>query len=181
MSSSFYSVVSNLSKIPTIISFKCRNYSRHNKSTDQIPVSLYNELDLSGELPVYCDTSLISEYQCFTVIVLARLQDLENVIRSCCGGRKYFIYMCRSKGLPVSWLSLQHLVFQKMMNLSLIHFLGSPLHSSHSNIILSPSESLKLYSRESCTELNWSFAFWLEQDQDFPISLAMLAKGMTAI
>lgn len=63
MSLSFYSVVSNLSKIPTTISFKCRNCIRHNKSTDQILVSLYNELDLSGELPVYCDTGLISEYQ----------------------------------------------------------------------------------------------------------------------
>lgn len=63
MSLSFYSVVSNLSKIPTTIAFKCRNYIRHNKSTDQILVSPCNELDLSGELPVYCDTSLISEYR----------------------------------------------------------------------------------------------------------------------
>lgn len=63
MSLSFYSAVSNLSKIPTTTSFNCRKYIRHNKSTDQILVSLYNELDLSGELPVYCDTSLISEYQ----------------------------------------------------------------------------------------------------------------------
>jgi len=63
MFSSFYSVVSNLSKIPTTISFKYRNYIRHNKSTDQTLVSLYNELDLSGKLPVYCDTNLISEYQ----------------------------------------------------------------------------------------------------------------------
>lgn len=63
MSLSFYSAVSNLSKIPTTTSFNCRKYIRHNKSTDQILVSLYNELDLSGELPVYCDKSLISEYQ----------------------------------------------------------------------------------------------------------------------
>lgn len=61
ISLSFYSAVSNLSKIPTTPSFKCRKYIRHNESTDHILVSLYNELDLSGELPVYCDTSLICE------------------------------------------------------------------------------------------------------------------------
>lgn len=56
------------------------------------------------------------------------------------------------------------------MNLSLIHFQGSLPHSTYSNIILSPSKSLKFYGRKSCTQINW-LCLWLQQSQDFPLFL----------
>lgn len=90
--------------------------------------------------------------------------EAESILYTCADQRACLDYY------SVSRLSQQHLIFQKMMNLSLIYLLGSPPHSSHSNIILSPSESLKLYSRKSRTEINWSFAFDINR-ADFSLFL----------